>query len=644
MATDGPTTTDTPPPPPPPPPPDTSTREKASALDGRGLSGGAAQDATRPEHESDSARTAEPGTQDKMSPLDGDPTPHEPQNTDQQSPAKQDREPQGLEPPGRGLEPTPEFQSHLDERKAAIEERKAASETRPSDQATEPAVAPERDVESEPAARPGAPPDARNANSEPDASTAPGTRRAPEVPAAREEQPDRTEQPDGREPADAQNIPEQPTASAPGSGPDRPQPSRQEPDVSAGPGTSETPEAPGEEETSSPDVVGDADNRHDPHNDTDVQPEPEPESAEEPRPATEDEGSSVAGNSAPEWASDEVRAGELETDPFDRAEPAAAEASSPHEENVADQNDAERDQVPLGLTQHGQEDAGRGADQISGTTSNEDFSVSGARQEPVVPEGPDALRRAESPDLQHADGRQAHIDDHEVTQSGHVDEPVGTVADQDLQTGPQSEQHLAATTPETQADRNEQPDRRTVASQNETPNSVDGEAPPTASSDNLRSAGELGDPPTASETRSQDAPAAGDHTIKGYTFTVDEHGRTRRATGTLNVDTPDRRDAAAAREARAAGKPGDDAGHLIGHRFNPPEGRINLVPQDMNLNRGAYRSLENKLAQAARDKSVEVDIRVVYPEGSQRPSGIAIRYKIDGETEIVRFRNRAGGR
>lgn len=281
MATDGPTTTDTPPPPPPPPPPDTSTREKASALDGRGLSGGAAQDATRPEHESDSARTAEPGTQDKMSPLDGDPTPHEPQNTDQQSPAKQDREPQGLEPSGRGLEPTPEFQSYLDDRKSAIESR-SSDQADQADPVTEPTTRPERDVESEPPVRPEAAPDIRNATDASDASTAPGTRGAPDEPAAREEQPD------GRDPADVQNVPEPPTAPASGLGPDSPQPSRQEPDVSAGPGAPEIPEATGEEAASSP-VAGDDDKGHepDPGIDAEAQPEPEPESEAEPRPEAE---------------------------------------------------------------------------------------------------------------------------------------------------------------------------------------------------------------------------------------------------------------------------------------------------------------------------------------------------------------------
>ncbi|MEX5713196.1 YwqJ-related putative deaminase [Parafrankia sp. FMc6] len=308
MATDGPTTTDTPPPPPPPPPPDTSTREKASALDGRGLSGGAAQDATRPEHESDSARTAEPGTQDKMSPLDGDPTPHEPQNTDQQSPAKQDREPQGLEPiglepPRRSLEPTPEFQPYLDDRKAAMG-------ARPSDQADpsnepasqpEPAVRPEPGVhqpaaqpeqlgvESEPPVRPEAAPDLWNAPGGPDASTAPGTRGAPEVPAAREEPAD------GRDPAGGQNVPEPPTAPAPESGPDRQQPSRQEPDVPAGSRTSEIPEAPTTEETSS--VVGD-DNGHGPYAEVQPDPDPEPERPTNADRRTDANGSPVEGETS----------------------------------------------------------------------------------------------------------------------------------------------------------------------------------------------------------------------------------------------------------------------------------------------------------------------------------------------------------
>ncbi|SQD95840.1 Guanine-specific ribonuclease N1 and T1 (modular protein) [Parafrankia sp. Ea1.12] len=64
MATDSPTTTDAPPPPPPPPPPDTSTQEKASSLDGRGVSGGGGPDATRRENVDDSG--PDTGTQDQQ--------------------------------------------------------------------------------------------------------------------------------------------------------------------------------------------------------------------------------------------------------------------------------------------------------------------------------------------------------------------------------------------------------------------------------------------------------------------------------------------------------------------------------------------------------------------------------------------------
>lgn len=129
----------------------------------------------------------------------------------------------------------------------------------------------------------------------------------------------------------------------------------------------------------------------------------------------------------------------------------------------------------------------------------------------------------------------------------------------------------------------------------------------------------------------------------GYEYVTDEAGRVAHVGGDLRLDTGMR--TSHQTEVGQVGLPGDEGGHLIGSRFGgTPEG-VNLVPQNMNLNRGAWKRMENDWAMALdQGKSVKVDIRLLYPPGnSARPAVFEVQYWIDGQRRIKTFRNQPGG-
>jgi filamentous hemagglutinin len=80
--------------------------------------------------------------------------------------------------------------------------------------------------------------------------------------------------------------------------------------------------------------------------------------------------------------------------------------------------------------------------------------------------------------------------------------------------------------------------------------------------------------------------------------------------------------------------------------FRGPGERINLAPMDFNLNRGAWKIMENEWSAALRaGKEVRVVIDVKYPPGSQRPDRFIVKYQIgDDPPEREIFKNAPGGR
>ena len=77
----------------------------------------------------------------------------------------------------------------------------------------------------------------------------------------------------------------------------------------------------------------------------------------------------------------------------------------------------------------------------------------------------------------------------------------------------------------------------------------------------------------------------------------------------------------------------DDGGHLVGHRFMSDQGAKNLFPQNANLNRSAYKKMENEWADWT-DAGYEVKLKVsLHPPGSDRPDFIKSKYDVfDPET------------
>lgn len=125
----------------------------------------------------------------------------------------------------------------------------------------------------------------------------------------------------------------------------------------------------------------------------------------------------------------------------------------------------------------------------------------------------------------------------------------------------------------------------------------------------------------------------------GYIFTTDELGRIKSAQGTLELNKGVR-DIAAQQKVRKLGLPGDDAGHLIGTRFNGPGSIMNLTPQNANLNRGAWKSMENKWEDFLKQgKTVDVSIQPFYVDSAIRPDIYKVAFTVDGKPYIRFIKN-----
>jgi len=131
-------------------------------------------------------------------------------------------------------------------------------------------------------------------------------------------------------------------------------------------------------------------------------------------------------------------------------------------------------------------------------------------------------------------------------------------------------------------------------------------------------------------------------------YETDELGRVNRVSGELYLSMRDRNTYQQAKSAKEAGiKDGladDDGGHLIASIFDGAGEQINYAPMNSNLNRGAWRSMENEWATALKakpPKEVRVDIRSVYKGDSKRPDSFIAEYTIDGKPYKQRFKNKS---
>ena len=132
----------------------------------------------------------------------------------------------------------------------------------------------------------------------------------------------------------------------------------------------------------------------------------------------------------------------------------------------------------------------------------------------------------------------------------------------------------------------------------------------------------------------------------GYTYQTDEVGRVVSAEGKLQVkDHNGRNEMPDTRDVVAHGKmlDSDDRGHLIADRFNGSGELENLVPMEGKLNKGDYAKLEGTLADAVKDAAdVRMKVEPVYSGDSNRPDEFRVSYTIDGDKEVVIFKNRSG--
>jgi len=136
------------------------------------------------------------------------------------------------------------------------------------------------------------------------------------------------------------------------------------------------------------------------------------------------------------------------------------------------------------------------------------------------------------------------------------------------------------------------------------------------------------------------------------TWTLDAEGRPTRAQATLTElhdGTP--RSSAEQRAQSAtghAGIEGDQGGHMIGHRFMPDQGTVNMFPQAGQFNNSAYRTMENEWA-AWIDAGAEVRVDVQLNDFTgARPSEVDVSYEVfnaNGErvySNFEMFENQAG--
>ena len=117
-----------------------------------------------------------------------------------------------------------------------------------------------------------------------------------------------------------------------------------------------------------------------------------------------------------------------------------------------------------------------------------------------------------------------------------------------------------------------------------------------------------------------------------FTWKTDSEGRFSSGEATLKEDfgggKRPKTETDAQKDAAAKGKAGDQGGHMFAYRFTKGQGEINLVPQDANLNVGAWKKMENEFADWV-NTGKEVNVEVVAKRsGSDRPDTFRVSYEV----------------
>lgn len=133
-----------------------------------------------------------------------------------------------------------------------------------------------------------------------------------------------------------------------------------------------------------------------------------------------------------------------------------------------------------------------------------------------------------------------------------------------------------------------------------------------------------------------------EYEINGYKYETDDKGRIISAGGKLQLKDHEGRNEMESRKTVDKGdyKETDDRGHLIADRFNGAGGLENVIPMDSKLNQGDYAKLENYLADALKNgDDVRLKVEPRYGDESGRPTDFKVSYTINGEKDVVVFRN-----
>ena len=128
-------------------------------------------------------------------------------------------------------------------------------------------------------------------------------------------------------------------------------------------------------------------------------------------------------------------------------------------------------------------------------------------------------------------------------------------------------------------------------------------------------------------------------------YKTDAQARPSQVEATLSPNVKDRNGYQQCKAGKC-GLDGDEGGHLIASIFNGPGEKLNLVPMDGNLNKGAWKQMENTWAKALGEgKEVKVNIQPSYIGDSVRPAKFKVVYSIDGGRPIEKvFNNARGGK
>ena len=124
-----------------------------------------------------------------------------------------------------------------------------------------------------------------------------------------------------------------------------------------------------------------------------------------------------------------------------------------------------------------------------------------------------------------------------------------------------------------------------------------------------------------------------------YNYETDEYGRTVKASGYLVMENGERDLDAQRSVGGEYRRETDDGGHLIGSRFGGAGEEINLIAQDMHLNRSGYKRMENHWAKELEEgKEVYVEVEAIYQDGVSRPYSMLIKEEVrDGEKIVTDY-------